>query len=309
MASRPDLLLSNTGVQPDVGDGAGDSAGKTFSRRQIYDLVWSQPMTTIAKELGLSGNGLAKICDRLLVPYPTRGYWAKVYAGKDEPQAELPPAPPEIDADVTIAPARSRSRRPRQRLTREERRQQILTQAERLVREEGVHAVSIKRVARELGMSEAQSYNYFSSNSELLAAIARAELIEMNKARLAASRLCTDPQMRYALTTLAYLRQVATRGEVLQQLLALPDVRAILRGEHEDRRAVNREVFGGVYSEVYKVPPQVSVIVGGLLTSLSLRGGRLLARGKIDLETAERLVLPPIGGGSAYMIDRHGSRS
>ncbi len=40
-------------------------------------------MSNIAVGLGLSANGLAKICDRLLIPYPTRGYWAKVYAGKD----------------------------------------------------------------------------------------------------------------------------------------------------------------------------------------------------------------------------------
>jgi AcrR family transcriptional regulator len=283
--------------------------GTQLSRREIYDLVWSKPMTTIASELGLSGNGLAKICDRLLVPYPTRGYWAKVYAGKDEAQAPLPPAPAGIDLHATIAPARSRSRRPRQRLTREERREKILAQGEALVRAEGVHAVSMKRVARDLGMSEAQSYNYFKSAAELLAAIARSELVEMNKARLAASRHCTDPQMRYTLTTLAYLRQVATRGEVLQQLLGLPDVRVILREEHEDRRNANRKVFGDVYQEAYRVPPQVSAIVGAMLTALSLRGGRLLARGKIDLATAERLVMPAIGGGQAHMIDRYGTRS
>ena len=285
------------------------AAGMTLSRRQIYDLVWSQPMTTIAAELGLSGNGLAKICDRLLVPYPTRGYWAKVYAGKDEPQDPLPAAPEGSELEATIAPARSRSRRPRLRLSREERRANILAQGEALVRAEGVHAVSMKRIARDLGMSEAQSYNYFSSCAELLAAIARAELVEMNKARLAASRQCTDPQMRYTLTTLAYLRQVATRGEVLQQLLALREVRAILRDEHEDRRNTNRKVFGDVYDEAYRVPPRTSAIVGAMLTALSLRGGRLLARGKIDLETAERLVMPATGGGQAHMIDRYGSRS
>ena len=266
-------------------------------------------MTAIALELGLSGNGLAKICDRLLVPYPTRGYWAKVYAGKDEPQVPLPAAPPGSNVDVVIAPARARSRRPRRRMTREERRHQIVDEADRLVRAEGAHAVSMKRIARELGMSEAQTYNYFRSSAELLAEIARAELVEMNKARLAAGRQCTDPQMRYTLTTLAYLRQVAQRGEVLQQLLALAEVRAILRDAHEDRRTANRKVLGGVYSEAYKVPPQVSALVGAMLTALSLRGGRLLARGKIDLATAERLVMPATGGGTARMIDRHGTRS
>lgn len=31
-------------------------------------------MSKLAAEFGVSGNGLAKICDRLKVPYPGRGY-------------------------------------------------------------------------------------------------------------------------------------------------------------------------------------------------------------------------------------------
>lgn len=51
-------------------------------------------MQTLASFHGLSGNGLAKICDKMRVPYPKRGYWAKVQAGKpvgqrtQMPQAE-----------------------------------------------------------------------------------------------------------------------------------------------------------------------------------------------------------------------------
>lgn len=280
-----------------------------MTRRAFYDLVWSQPMTAIAAGFGLSANGLAKICDRMLIPYPTRGYWAKVYAGKDEAQTALPGAPAGLPNEVTIAPGRSRSRRPRKRLSREDRRKQILTRAEALVREEGVCFVSMKRIARDLGMSEAQIYNYYCNVATLLAAIARAELTAMNMARLAASRTCSDPQMRYALTTIAYLRQVAKRGELLQQLLAVPEVRRELRGEHEDRRMANREKLGNVFSEAYGVPPEISIGVGAMLTALSLRGGRMLARGKIDLETAERLVMPITGGVVAGMLERHGRGS
>ncbi|KQT35335.1 hypothetical protein ASG29_04365 [Sphingomonas sp. Leaf412] len=280
-----------------------------MSRRAIYDLVWSQPMSTAAADLGLSGNGLAKICDRLLIPYPTRGYWAKVYAGRDQPQTPLPDAPPGIATDVAITPARARSRRPRNRLTRGEREAQILREAERIVRTEGVHAMSLKRIARDIGISEAQVYNYYRCGADVLVAMTRTELVEMNKARLAASRHCTDPQMRYTLTTIAYLRQVATRGELLQQLLAVPEVRLALRDEHEERRHANRAVLGEVFEAAYGVPPRVSTLVAAMLTAMSLRGGRLLARGKIDLDTAQRLVVPLIGAGNDYMIARHGAKA
>jgi hypothetical protein len=43
-----------------------------------------------AADYGISGNGLAKICDRLNVPYPPRGYWARKAAGQKVVQFRLP---------------------------------------------------------------------------------------------------------------------------------------------------------------------------------------------------------------------------
>jgi len=301
--------MAPTRPSPRSSDGDAASPPTVLTRREIYDLVWSQPMSNVAVGLGMSANGLAKICDRLLIPYPTRGYWAKVYAGKDQPQTALPPASDDVPAEATITHNRLPSRRPRSRMSRDERSQQILDEAMRIARSEGVHAVSLKRVARDIGISEAQIYNYYKSSVEVLVAIARTELMEMNKARLAAARNCTDPKMRYTLTTIAYLRQVSQRGEIVQELLALPDVRLALRTEHQERRRVNKDVLGTAFEEAYRVPAWASTFVGALLTAMSLRGGRLLARGKADLETIERLIMPGIGAGIDYMIDEHGQRS
>ena len=301
--------MAPTRPSPRSSDGDAASPPTVLTRREIYDLVWSQPMSNVAVGLGMSANGLAKICDRLLIPYPTRGYWAKVYAGKDQPQTALPPVSDDVPAEATITHNRLPSRRPRSRMSRDERSQQILDEAMRIARSEGVHAVSLKRVARDIGISEAQIYNYYKSSVEVLVAIARTELMEMNKARLAAARNCTDPKMRYTLTTIAYLRQVSQRGEIVQELLALPDVRLALRSEHEERRHVNKGVLGTAFKEAYGVPAWASTFVGALLTAMSLRGGRLLARGKADLETIERLIMPGIGAGIDYMIEEHGQRA
>lgn len=56
--------------------------GETFTRQQVYDLVWQRPMIHIAKELGLSDQGLAKLCKREQIPRPQLGYWNKLAAGK-----------------------------------------------------------------------------------------------------------------------------------------------------------------------------------------------------------------------------------
>ena len=55
---------------------------RRVSRDELYALVWKTPMSRLGAEFGITGNGLAKICDRLEVPYPPRGYWAKKEAGK-----------------------------------------------------------------------------------------------------------------------------------------------------------------------------------------------------------------------------------
>ncbi|MEI9983939.1 MAG: hypothetical protein WDN69_12460 [Aliidongia sp.] len=56
--------------------------GKILTRRAMYDLVWSKPMTKVAEDLQISDVALRKICDRHRVPTPSRGYWAKKAAGK-----------------------------------------------------------------------------------------------------------------------------------------------------------------------------------------------------------------------------------
>lgn len=53
-----------------------------LTRRQLYDLVWSEAVDTLAKRFGMSGRGLAKLCERHGIPVPPRGYWAQKAAGK-----------------------------------------------------------------------------------------------------------------------------------------------------------------------------------------------------------------------------------
>ncbi|MGR9253056.1 hypothetical protein [Rhizobium leguminosarum] len=54
---------------------------RTFSRQELYDLVWSRPILQLAEQFGISDRGLAKTCERYHIAVPGRGYWAKVEAG------------------------------------------------------------------------------------------------------------------------------------------------------------------------------------------------------------------------------------
>lgn len=85
-----------------------------MDREELYALVWETPMMHVAAKFGLSGNGLAKICRKLDVPYPPRGWWAKKAAGKKLRQTPLPKARVGVPTKATI---REREREPEKPMT------------------------------------------------------------------------------------------------------------------------------------------------------------------------------------------------
>jgi hypothetical protein len=62
----------------------------TLTREQLYERVWSQPMVKVAAEFGLSDVAVKKMCRRMNVPTPERGYWAKLAAGQKMRKPMLP---------------------------------------------------------------------------------------------------------------------------------------------------------------------------------------------------------------------------
>jgi ankyrin repeat protein len=62
-----------------------------YDREKIYEEIWAEPMIKVAKRYNISDVGLAKICRKLNIPRPGRGYWEKKEAGKPVPRRpELP---------------------------------------------------------------------------------------------------------------------------------------------------------------------------------------------------------------------------
>jgi hypothetical protein len=64
---------------------------RKFTRKELYDLVWSEPIKSVATSIGISNVALAKHCKKANIPVPSRGYWARKYAGKTTVQIALPP--------------------------------------------------------------------------------------------------------------------------------------------------------------------------------------------------------------------------
>lgn len=55
---------------------------QNFTREELYDLVWSEPMLSLSKIYNISDVGLRKICIRMSIPLPAAGHWQKLKFGK-----------------------------------------------------------------------------------------------------------------------------------------------------------------------------------------------------------------------------------
>ena len=76
---------------------------RVFTREEFYDLVWSKPMTHLAKEFALSDVALHKVCKKHNIPNPPLGWWAKKAAGKPVKQTPLPSLKGGGEGGITIA--------------------------------------------------------------------------------------------------------------------------------------------------------------------------------------------------------------
>lgn len=64
------------------------------TREKLFEEVWAEPMTIVATRYGVSSSFLARVCERLNVPRPARGHWARLEVGKASPRPALSEARP-----------------------------------------------------------------------------------------------------------------------------------------------------------------------------------------------------------------------
>ncbi|HXH48548.1 MAG TPA: hypothetical protein VNM47_04170 [Terriglobia bacterium] len=61
-----------------------------WDRDELYKDVWNQPLTSLTAKYGVSAVAIGKVCRKLRVPLPGRGYWAKKAHGHAVKQKPLP---------------------------------------------------------------------------------------------------------------------------------------------------------------------------------------------------------------------------
>ncbi|QVM94774.1 TetR/AcrR family transcriptional regulator [Pseudomonas sp. SORT22] len=123
---------------------------------------------------------------------------------------------------------------PRRRLSREDRQQQLLEVAWRLVREEGTEALTLGRLAELAGVTKPVVYDHFGTRSGLLAALYQC-YDERQAAVMDAALAACEPTLESSAAVLAnrYVDCVLTQGReipgVIAALASSPELEQIKR--------------------------------------------------------------------------------
>ncbi|MDB5144537.1 MAG: hypothetical protein JWQ66_3250 [Mucilaginibacter sp.] len=86
-----------------------------LSREELYEQVWSKPVSKLEQELSLSNWDIKQLCKKMEVPLPPVGHWSRVQFGKPVERLVLPPLSPEaekasVKADTSAEPDLRESR-------------------------------------------------------------------------------------------------------------------------------------------------------------------------------------------------------
>lgn len=195
---------------------------------------------------------------------------------------------------------------PRQRRTRlspEVRRGQILDETARLILDEGLYAVSMERVARDVGISKGLVYNYFPTRDALLAALLSREQGELRDRGLASSLRAENFEDLIRQTTRLYLEQTRDRGALIAALLSDPSVAQLMAAENRADRDQTARYFVRATRQAYGLPLATAIAAVEMASALTDRAGRLVAEGQLDVETATEMCVSLITGGLAALRD------
>lgn len=268
-----------------------------ITRSDLFNQIWSEPMGTVATRYGITGNGLAKICDRLNIPRPSRSHWTR-NAETRELQPKLPPAPVGLAEKFAVGTRQSR-RSPgiRTRLSAEDRKQQLMDAAREIAMNDGLSALTMRQVAAHAGISETQVHNCFGGRTDLLVALARRELDAQETRRRRRILRGTSHRNRVMLSTMGYLHEAAQRGPLLQLLLRMPEVRQALK---EERAAKGKAARAPILKQLIQhsgMDPDSARASTAALTAVALKAGGIVASKRAPFDMVEEFCLAIVMAG------------
>jgi hypothetical protein len=75
-----------------------------LTREDLHKEIWNTPIHRLSVKYGLSDVGLAKVCKRMNIPRPPRGYWRRLTTGKNVSKPPLPKPGNKTQLEITFTP-------------------------------------------------------------------------------------------------------------------------------------------------------------------------------------------------------------
>lgn len=155
------------------------------------------------------------------------------------------------------------------RLSRADRRDQLLDVAAELVLERGPVAVTIERVAGEAGVSRALTYQHFGNSEEVLRAVYRREVTRLAEEILHAIEGPTGSEARLRAAVRTYLDVVRSRGALFTVLAATGSP---IASRADDGTRAGPRFVAELFEEIFDLPGRRARVVASLYLG-ALNGG------------------------------------
>lgn len=189
----------------------------------------------------------------------------------------------------------------RTRLAPDVRRAQILDTCARLILAEGLHAVSMERLARDLGISKGLVYNYFPTRDAVLAALMHREQAELQARGMAGALESVSFADLIRQTTRIYLQHTLDRGALIAALLSDPSVAQLMEDDSRRDRDQTMRYFVRAVRREFGLPLATAIVVVDMLSALTDQAGRLVGQGQVDVDAATEMCVELITGALARL--------
>jgi AcrR family transcriptional regulator len=195
-----------------------------------------------------------------------------------------------------------------QRMSPEQRREQILDSAVDLIVARGLSSCTLEEVAVQARISKPLIYKYFSRLQDLLKALVEREYHYLRRSGLDIFPRDMPYEELVHRSTLLAIEYLYERGPIIRLLASDRSVASLAHRQDRDERSNITEYFTKRRIDVYGMPKDVATIVSTMTINAPILSARALKRKGISARRAAEVWSDFIVGGNNAIAVKYGKR-
>jgi TetR/AcrR family transcriptional regulator, fatty acid biosynthesis regulator len=186
------------------------------------------------------------------------------------------------------------------------RKHMILDKAAVVVATEGVSAVTMDRIGREVGVSKPLVYAYFPNVTTLLQELLLRDQRRLWDLQTIAVSDAKDFDELIRLTTQTYLRHVEKTGIHIQRLMGEPSVAVVIQEQDRHRRQRVVDFLTKETVHAFNIPRDVANMVIELSMGMTGTAGEMVSRGAASRKKIEEMLIRLYRGNFEVLREQYG---